>query len=163
MKRRLQIFDSKVASAFCLLFAIANRIIFSTLYSEIGRDAKVQITLAKNFLAGKGLGVTKYFSGDINTPVFDIHQLFPPGFSFSIMPFLQLFQNEYRAVLAFDIVVAVAFILSVRSLGKKAGLTTSLVNILTLIAGCSQYSFFISGTSSDTAGLLFILLSLKIL
>jgi hypothetical protein len=32
-----------------------------------------------------------------------------------------------------------------------------------LIAGCSQYSFFVSGPSSDTAGLLFILVSLNIL
>src|SRR5215204_5327100 len=154
MKRLLQIFESKYATAFCLIFAIANRIIFATLYSTIGRDARVQITLAKNFLAGKGLGVTKYFAADLNTPVFDTTQLFAPGVSFTIMPFLKLFSNdEYNAVLAFDIAISIVFVIAVRSLGKKAGLPIALNNILTLIAGCSQYPFFMSGSSSDTFGL----------
>src|SRR6185436_15983250 len=103
MKRLLAIFESKFATVFCLLFAMANRIVFATLFSEIGRDARVQITIAKNLIAGKGLGVTKYFTADLATPVFDKHQLFPPGFSFSIIPFLKIFQNDYTAVLAFDI------------------------------------------------------------
>jgi len=124
----------------------------------------VQITLAKNFLAGKGLGVTKYFAADLNTPVFDTTQLFAPGISFTIMPFLKLFNNdEYNALLAFDIVISILFVFAVRSLGKKAGLPIALNNILTLIAGCSQYTFFMSGSSSDTIGLTFILFGLSIL
>lgn len=164
MKRLLQIFQSKYATVFCILFAIANRIVFATLYSTIGRDARVQITLAKNFLAGKGFGVTKYFAADLNTPVFDTTQLFAPGISFAIMPFLKLFNNdEYKALLALDIVLCILFVIAVRSLGKKAGLPIALNNILTLIAGCSQYTFFMSGTSSDTIGLTFILFGLSIL
>ena len=164
MKRLLQIFQSKYATVFCLLFAIANRIVFITLYSTIGRDARVQITLAKNFLAGKGLGITKYFTTDLTTPVFDTTQIFAPGVSFTIIPFLKLFNNdEYSAVLAFDIVISILFVIAVRSLGKKAGLPIALNNILTLIAGCSQYTFITSGSSSDTIGLTFILFSLSIL
>src|SRR4030095_859739 len=164
MKRLLQIFQSKYATVFCILFAIGNRIIFATLYSTIGRDARVPITLAKNFLAGKGLGVTKYFAADLNTPVFDTTQQFAPGISFTIMPFLKLFNNdEYKALLALDIVLSILFVIAVRSLGKKAGLPIALNNILTLIAGCAQYTFFMSGTSSDTIGLTFILFGLSIL
>ena len=164
MKRLLQILESKYATAFCIIFAIANRIVFATLYSIIGRDARVQITLAKNFLAGKGLGVTKYFAADLNTPVFDTTQLFAPGVSFIIMPFLKLFNNdEYKALMALDIVICIFFVIAVRSLGKKAGLPIALNNILTLIAGCTQYTFFMSGTSSDTIGLTLILFGLSIL
>ncbi|HEX6169634.1 MAG TPA: hypothetical protein VFZ33_08075 [Chitinophagaceae bacterium] len=164
MKRLIQILESKYATVFCIIFAIANRIVFATLYSIIGRDARVQITLAKNFLAGKGLGVTKYFAADLNTPVFDTTQLFAPGVSFIIMPFLKLFNNdEYKALLALDIVICIFFVIAVRSVGKKAGLPIALNNILTLIAGCTQYTFFMSGTSSDTIGLTFILFGLSIL
>ena len=121
MKRFLQIFESKYAAVFCILFAIANRIVFATLYSTIGRDARVQITFAKNFLAGKGLGVTKYFAADLTTSVFDTTQLFAPGVSFAIMPFLKIFHDdEYRAVLVFDIVISILFVFAVRSLGKKS-------------------------------------------
>ena len=164
MTRLLQIFQSKYATVFCILFAVANRIVFATLYSTIGRDARVQITLAKNLLGGKGFGVTKYFAADLTTPVFDTTQLFAPGISFVIMPFLKLFNNdEYKALLALDIVLCILFVIAVRSLGKKAGLPIALNNILTLIAGCSQYTFFMSGTSSDTIGLTFILFGLSIL
>ena len=164
MKRLLQILESKYATAFCIIFAIANRVIFATLYSIIGRDARVQITLAKNFLAGKGLGVTKYFAADLNTPLFDTTQLFAPGVSFIIMPFLKLFNNdEYKALMALDIVICIFFVIAVRSLGKKAGLPIAINNILTLIAGCTQYTFFMSGTSSDTIGLTLILFALSIL
>lgn len=164
MKRFLQIFESKYAAVFCILFAIANRIVFATLYSTIGRDARVQITFAKNFLAGKGLGVTKYFAADLTTSVFDTTQLFAPGVSFAIMPFLKIFHDdEYRAVLVFDIVISILFVFAVRSLGKKAGLSTALNNILTLVVGCSQYTFFMSGSSSDTIGLTFLLFGLGIL
>lgn len=152
---------SRFVSIFCLLFAITNRIIFASLYSLIGVDTKLQLTYAENFLAGKGMGVAKYFTNDLNTPVFDTHQVFPPGFSFAIIPFLKLFGgNEYRAVLAFDIVVAILFVIAVRSLGKKAGLPPALNNVVTLIAGCSQYFFFMSWSSTDAVGVFLILLAL---
>ena len=164
MKRLFQIFQSRYATAICIIFAFANRIVFTTLYSTIGRDSRVQITLAKNFLAGKGLGVTKYFAADLNHPMFDTTQLFVPGVSFAIMPFLKLFNNdEYRAVLALDIVISILFVIAVRLLGRTAGLPVALNNILTVIAGCSQYTFFMSGSSSDIIGLAFLLFGLSIL
>src|SRR5687768_15773801 len=119
MKRLQYLLQSKYANIAFILIAIANRIIFTTLYSTIGRDSKVQVSYAENLLAGKGLGVTKYFTTDLDHAVFDTYQLFPPGFSFAIMPFLKLFGgNEYNAVLAFDIVAAILFVISVRILVK---------------------------------------------
>src|SRR4030095_12330247 len=118
MRRLLKILGSGYVSAFCIVFAIANRIIFTTLYSSIGRDTKVQLTYAENILAGKGMGVMKYFTTDLDHGFFDTYQLFPPGFSFAIIPFLKLFGgNEYNAVLAYDTVVAILFVIAIRMLG----------------------------------------------
>lgn len=157
MNRVLAMLHSRYATIFCIIFAIANRIIFATLYSSIGRDARVQITLAKNLLAGKGMGVTKYFTTNLDLPVFDTTQLFPPGFTLSIIPFLKLFNNEYNAVLAFDIVTLLLFIWSVRLLGKNAGISAAMNNFLTLVVGCSQYVFIMHGSSADTIALTFLL------
>jgi hypothetical protein len=161
MNRLTKILSSRSAGIFCLLFAIANRIVFATLYSLVGVDTKLQLTYAKNFLAGKGMGATKYFTSNLNTPVFDTQQVFPPGFSFAIIPFLKIFRgDEYKAVLAFDITVAIFFVIATRSLGKKAGLPDSLNNIVTLIAGCSQYFFFMSWSSTDAIGVCLLLFAL---
>src|SRR4030095_1931198 len=156
-----KILGTRISGVVCFLFSIANRIIFASLYSLVGVDTKLQLTYAENLLAGKGMGVTKYFTTDLNTPVFDTHQLFPPGFSFAIIPFLKLFGgDEYKAVLAYDTVVAILFVIAIRMLGKKAGLSTALNNIVTLIAGCSQYFFFMSWSSTDAMGICLILFSL---
>lgn len=163
MKRVQEILQSRYATILCIVFAIANRIVFATLYSTIGRDARVQITLAKNLLAGKGLGVTKFFTADLDQPVFDTTQLFPPGFSLVIAPFISLSKNDYDAVLAFDICASLVFIISVRLLGKRAGLSTAMNNLLTLVAGCSQYVFIMHGSSSDTIALSFLLFGLSAL
>ena len=158
MKRLKKIFETPFAGVICLLFAIANRIIFTSLYSLIGTDTKMQLTYAQNLLAGEGMGVTKYFTHDLNTPIFDTHQWFPPGFSISIIPFLKLSGgDEFKAVFAFDILTVVLFVIAVRWVGKKAGLPAHLNNIVTLIAGCSQYIFFMDWASTDVISVCFLL------
>jgi len=153
--------ESRFTGIFCFLFAIANRIIFTTLYSIVGVDTKLQLAYTKNLLAGKGMGVTKYFTTDLNTPVFDTYQVSPPGFSFAIIPFLKIFGgNEHKAVLAYDIVVAIIFVFAVRLLGKKAGLSPTFNNIITLIAGCFQYIFFMAWSTTDAICLCLTLFSL---
>ena len=150
MKRLKQIMESRFAGIFCFLFAIGNRIIFASLYSIIGVDTKMQLAYTKNMLAGKGMGITKYFTNDLNTPVFDTYQVCPPGFSFAIIPFLKMFGgDEHKAVLAYDIIVAILFVAAVRLLGKRAGLSPLFNNIITLIAGCSQYIFFMAWSTTD--------------
>lgn len=161
MKRLIQIFQPKYLTAVCIIFAIANRIIFTTLYSQIGSDTKIQLTFAQNLLAGKGMGVTKYFTNDLNTPIFDTHQWFPPGFSIAILPFLKLSGgDEFKAVLVFDLLTAILFVVAVRVLGKHAGLPAYLNNIVTLIIGCSQYIFFMDWASTDAISLCFLLFAL---
>ena len=86
----------------------------------------------------------------MNTPVFDTYQVCPPGFSFAIIPFLKIFGgDENKAVLAYDIVVAILFVYAVRLLGKRAGLSPTFNNIITLIAGCFQYIFFMAWSTTD--------------
>ncbi len=150
MNRLKKIMESRVAGILCFLFAIANRIIFASLYSIIGVDTKMQLAYTKNLLAGKGMGITKYFTNDLNTAVFDTYQVCPPGFSLAIIPFLKVFGgDEHKAVLAYDIVVAILFVFAVRLLGKRAGLSPLFTNIITLIAGCSQYIFFMAWSTTD--------------
>ncbi len=161
MNRLKKILETRLAGIICFLFAIANRIIFTGLYSLIGTDTKIQLTYAQNLMAGKGMGVTKYFTHDLNTPVFDTHQWYPPGFSISIIPFLKLSGgNEFKAVFVFDILTAILFVIAVRAVGKKAGLPPHLKNIVTLIAGCSQYIFFMGWSSTDAISVCFILFAL---
>ena len=161
MNRLKKILESRFAGIFCFLFAIGNRIIFTSLYSTIGRDTNIQLTYAENLLGGHGLGTIKYFTTDLDTPVFDTNQRFAPGFSLAITPFLKLAHgDEYAAVLAFDIIAAILFMISVRWLGKKGGLSPASNNIVTLIAGCSQYDFFTSYSATDGIALAFLLLSL---
>ncbi|HET9745992.1 MAG TPA: hypothetical protein VFP97_09775 [Chitinophagaceae bacterium] len=163
MKKVLQLLETRPASVGCLLFAIANRIVFTTLYSQIGTDTKIQLTYTQNLLADKGMGVTKYFTHHLDNGIFDTQQMFPPGLSLAIIPFLKLAgNNESKAVLAFDIVAAVLFVVSVRLLGKKSGLSPALNNILILIAGCTQFLFFMSWSSTDAISLCFILLGLTV-
>jgi hypothetical protein len=158
MNRLKKILGTRLAGIICFLFAIANRIIFTSLYSLIGTDTKIQLTYAQNLMAGKGMGVTKYFTHDVNTPIFDTHQWFPPGFSISIIPFLKLSGgDEFKAVFIFDILTAILFVIAVRSVGKKAGLPAHLNNIVTLIAGCTQYIFFMDWASTDIISLCFLL------
>ena len=161
MNRLKKIFETRLAGIICFLFAIANRIIFTSLYSLMGTDTKIQLTYAQNLLAGKGMGVTKYFTHDLNTPVFDTHQWHPPGFSISIIPLLKLSGgDEFKAVFVFDILTAILFVIAVRIVGKKAGLPAYLNNIVTLIAGCSQYIFFMGWSSTDAISVCFLLFAL---
>ena len=162
MKKLLQLLGTRLASVCCLLFAIANRIVFTTLYSQIGTDTKIQLTYTQNLLAGKSMGVTKYFTHELDKGIFDTQQIFPPGFSLTIIPFLELAGDEFNAVFAFDMITAVLFIIAVRLLGKKTGLSPALNNILTLIAGCSQFLFFMSWSSTDAISLCFVLFSLAV-
>lgn len=155
------ILDSRLAGIFCFLFAVANRIIFTSLNSLIGTDTKIQLTYTQNLLAGKGIGVTKYFTENLSSPVYDTQQLFPPGFSLAIIPFLKISGgNEYLAVFLFDMLAAVLFVIAVRKLAIINELPCWLVNIITLIAGCSQFIFFSSWSSTDAISLSLILFGL---
>ena len=161
MNRLKKIFETRLAGIVCFLFAITNRIIFTSLNSLIGTDTKIQLTYTKNLLAGKGMGVTKYFTNDLNAPIFDTQQFYPPGLSLAIIPFLKLFgDDEYKAILVFDIIVAGLFIVAVRALGKKIGFSPALNNIVVVMAGCVQFIFFMSWSSTDAISLCFVLFAL---
>src|SRR5262245_18460886 len=113
----IKLFEHRFAGIICFLFAIANRIVFTSLYSKIGTDTKIQLTYSENLLSGKGIGIMKYFTNDLSNPIFDTHQMFPPGFSIAIILFSKLTgADEFNAVLLYDIVVAVLFVIAIRVL-----------------------------------------------
>lgn len=156
-----RILGSRTFGIICFLFAIANRVIFTSVYSLIGLDTKLQLTYAQNIIDGKGIGLTKYFTNNLSTPVFDTQQEFPQGFSIFIVPFLKIFgRNEYRAVMAYDIVIAICFVILVRIAGKKVGLIPFYNNILTLVAGSVQFIFFMSWTSTEAVAVCLLLFSM---
>ena len=137
-------------SIFSIIFAVLNRGIFSYFTSSIGKDKRLHITMAENLLNGKGLGATKYYLNDVYKPVFDLSQPFPPGYSLLVSPFLKLFNNdEYMAATTLDVLIAVVFVLVIRWVCKTIGLNTPATNLVTIIAGCFQYTFFLYSTPTD--------------
>ena len=79
------------------------------------------------------MGVTKYFTNDLNTPIFDTHQWLSSGVFNCNYSFSEIIGgDEFKAVLAFDIMAAILFVIAVRVLGKKAGLPDELNNIVHL-------------------------------
>jgi hypothetical protein len=154
MNRFLQILSTPQAGIFCTLFSILNRCILSHFVSFIGKDKRLQLSIAENLLAGKGLGVTKYFLSDVYTPVFDKTQEFPPGYSLLTAPILQLSGgNEYLTVTLLDLAIAILFILAIRLLCRSAGLSVATTNLITLVTGCFQYVFFMQSTPTDALAL----------
>jgi len=138
---------------FSIAFAIINRCILVHYASSIGKDKRMHLSMAENLLDGRGLGLTKYYFNDVYTPVFDQSQPFPPGYSLLIAPFLKIFKNEYVATTILDIIVAIAFILTIRWCCKKIGFKPATVNLITIITGCFQYNFFLNSTPTDAINL----------
>jgi hypothetical protein len=154
MKKIIQFLNTPFASYICILFAIVNRCILSGFVSFIGKDKRLQLSIAENLLDGKGLGITKYFLSDVYTPVFDKTQEFPPGYSLLTAPILQLTGgNEYLAVTLLDLAIAILFILVIRLLCRSAGLSVATTNLITLVTGCFQYVFFMQSTPTDALAL----------
>jgi hypothetical protein len=141
------------------VFAIINRSAIAIFASSIGRDKQLQLTMAENLMAGNGLSLVKYFTNDLYTPVYDSSQVFPPGYSLIIIPFLKVFRDNFLACTVLDVFSAIAFVLLVRVLCKKIKFAVSIVNLITIITGCSQAIFFLEAAPTDVISLNFILAS----
>lgn len=110
--------------------------------------------MAENLIEGNGLGVTKYYLNDVYTPVFDVSQSFPPGYSLLVSLFLKIFNNnEYLATTTLDLIVAVAFILVIRWVCQMFELEPGAINLITIAVGCFQYAFFLKSTPTDALSL----------
>jgi len=162
MKRLLTILNRKQTATFCLLIAIACRTINLLYVSYAGRDKMILLLQSKNFLEGNGLGIPKYFTSQLETPVFDYTQLWPPGYPLIIAPFLKLFNYDiYWATTIFDIIIGIALIFTVRKIALQIGLPAMAVSFLILITGCFEYPFTGQSLPTDTVSILFILLAIS--
>ena len=164
MKKLIHLFNHKSAAHVCILIAIACRVINIMFVSFAGRDKMLLVLQSKNFLEGKGLGVQKYFTDQLDTAIFDYTQLWPPGYSLLLAPFLKFFNyNIYWATTSLDILASLAFIFIVRRICTQIKFPAAATNLMTLIAGCFEYPFTGSSLPTDTISLFFILVGISFL
>jgi len=115
---------------------------------------------SKSLLEGKGLAVPQYFTSNTVTPVYDFTPLWPPGYPILLAPFLKLFNyNIYRATTTLDIIFCVALIFVTRKICRQIGLPIAAINIMTLIAGCFEYSFISESLPTDSISIVLFLIA----
>lgn len=156
--------SSKKTGWFFIVIAIASRVVNTLFVSFTGRDKIILVLQSKNFLEGKGLSLTQYFTADIYTPVYDHTPMWPPGYPLLLAPFLKIFDyNIYWATTMLDIVVCVLLIFIVRMLCKQIRLPDAAINLMTLIAGCFEYTFTNDSLPTDTISVVLLLAGISFL
>ena len=165
MKSIFEFLSSKKATWLFALIAVACRIINVLFVSEGGRD-KIYLALqSKNLLAGNGLSISKYFAATIETPVYDVTPMWPPGYPILLAPFLEIFDYDvYWATTTLDIISCILFIILVRRIAIELEFPIAAVNIVTLITGCFDYAFIYESLPTDAPSfVLFLFGSLLLL
>ncbi|HEX6847415.1 MAG TPA: hypothetical protein VF144_10565 [Chitinophagaceae bacterium] len=159
----IKIFSSKAATSLCLITAILCRVINVFFVSYAGRDKMFLVSQCKSLLQGNGLSVPQYFTHNLETPAYDFTPLWPPGYPILLAPFLKIFNyNIYWATTSFDILVCIGLIFIVRKLCRQIGMPQAGVNIMTLIAGCFEYTFINESLPTDTVSLVLFLVGLSL-
>ena len=162
MKKIFLLLNQKYTAPVVVLIALACRIVNIMLVSFAGRDKMLLVLQSKNFLEGKGLGIQKYFTDNLDSPVYDFTQLWPPGYSLLLTPFLKIFNyNIYWATTAFDIVFSIALIFIVRKICQQINFPVAATNLMTLITGCFEYPFIGASLPTDTVSLFFMLVGIS--
>ena len=167
--RFISLFNTKTASVICILIALVYRILNVIYVSYIGRDKIILMQQSKNLLHGKGLSIERYYTSNLEVPVYDFTPFWPPGYPIVLAPFLKIFGYDlYWATISLDIVCVIAFIFIVRKILFEIDFTLPAINIITLITGCFEYAFIYESAPTDIlslvlflTGLLFILRSAK--
>src|SRR5688572_31678292 len=151
--------SSRFASAIILIIAILSRVINVFFVSYAGRDKMFLVMQSKSFLAGKGLGVPGYFTSNLEVPVYDYTPMWPPGYPVLLAPFLKIFNyNTYWATTVFDILACIALIFIIRTICRQLGFPTIAVNLMTLVAGCFEYSSINDSKPTDNVPIVIFLL-----
>lgn len=156
--------SSKKTGWLFIVIAIVSRVVNTLFVSFTGRDKIIVVLQSRNFLEGKGLSLTQYFINDIYTPIYDHTPMWPPGYPLLLAPFLKIFDyNIYWATTILDIVVCVLLIFIVRKLCKQVRSPGAAINLMTLIAGCFEYTFTNESLPTDTISLVLLLAGISFL
>ena len=158
-----KLLSSKKMTWLCITLATLCRIINVFFVSYAGRDKMFLVLQSKSLLDGNGLSIPQYFSQNMEIPVYDFTPLWPPGYPILLAPFLKIFDyNIYWATTTFDIIVCIGFIFIVRKICIQIGMPKAGVNIMTLIAGCFEYTFINESLPTDTISLVLFLIGLSL-
>src|SRR6478735_5932500 len=132
--------------------------------SYAGSDKIFLVLQSKSLLEGKGLGVPQYFTTNTVTPVYDFTPQWPPGYPILLAPFLKLFNyNIYWATSTLDIISCIALIFVIREICRQIGLPIAAINIMTLIAGCFEYTFINESLPTDSISIVLFLIAFSLL
>src|SRR6188474_180108 len=141
-KRFISLFNTKTASVICILTALVYRILNVIYVSYIGRDKIILMQQSKNLLHGKGLSIERYYTSNLEVPVYDFTPFWPPGYPIVLAPFLRIFNYDlYWATITLDMVSVAAFIFVVRKILFEIDFPLPAVNLITLVTGCFEYAF----------------------
>ena len=164
IRKGLYWLDSKNATITVIIFSILNKVIYVLLTSSVGRDKLLQLSVTENIISGNGIGVFKYYTHDIYTPVFDKVVEFPPGYSYIMIPFVQLFNHDYYAAsAAYDIIIAIFLLFVLRWICRLSGFSAYMTNLFTIIYGCFQYIYFSTAAPTDATGLLLVFFGIGVI
>jgi hypothetical protein len=164
MNKLISFLSNRYVSLAIIFVSIATRIINVLFVSYYGRDKMFLVLQSKSLLEGKGLAVPQYVTSNTVIPVYDITPLWPPGYPILLAPFLKLFNyNIYWATTTLDIIFCVALIFVIRKICRQIGLPAAAVNIMTLIAGCFEYTFINESLPTDSISIVLFLVSFGLL
>src|SRR6478735_3256817 len=159
MNKLFAFLSNRYTSILIIFLSIAIRIINVLFVSYYGVDKMFLVFQSKSLLEGKGLGVPQYFTTNTVTPVYDFTPQWPPGYPILLAPFLKLFNyNIYWATSILDIISCVALIFVIRKICRQIGLPIAAINIMTLIAGCFEYTFINESLPTDSISIVFFLI-----
>lgn len=150
MEKIRSFLSSNAGSFFCLSIAILSRIVNVCFVSYAGRDKMFLVLQSKSLLEGKGLGVPQFFTTNPELAVYDYTPMWPPGYPVVLAPFLKIFNyNVYWATTVLDIVACLALIFIVRKICTQLKFPTITINLMTLVAGCFEYTFINDSKPTD--------------
>jgi len=162
MNKLFTFLSNRYTTIVIIFLSIVIRIINVFFVSYYGRDKMILVLQSKSLLEGKGLAVPQYFTSNTVTPVFDFTPLWPPGYPILLAPFLKLFNyNIYWATTTLDIIFCVALIFVIRKICRQIGLPVAAINIMTLVAGCFEYTFINESLPTDSISIVLFLIGLR--
>src|SRR6186713_781716 len=159
MNKLFALLSTRYTSIVIIFLSIVIRIINVLFVSYYGVDKMFLVLQSKSLMEGKGLGVPQYFISNTVTPVYDFTPLWPPGYPILLAPLLKLFNyNIYWATTTLDIIFCVALIFVIRKICRQIGLPIVAINIMTLIAGCFEYTFINESLPTDSISIVLFLI-----